>query len=507
MKQLKVSAILCVLVLVGAGMACRLSSPTPASWSATPSAQARAETNAAIVMTQNAAVGEENISTPTPEISEEQEISTVTEITADGPWLVYPAPAGANLHAYDVDTGDITEISLPEPIYTEDLTNGLSPDGRTLIIRAGSPSNTDELGLYQIGLPGGGIEKISNLLSITLQRKIVNQEGTRAAETLQAVTRPEGLAWSPDGRYLAFTAALDNESSDLYVYDTESDRVDRLNGLSSQNASPFWAPKSDRLVSQELEYYGQEQVWRSVNVSSIRFPGYDDQNTVYVPVSRSQGEVFLGWTNANRFISYSMTADGPFRIRQVNAQSLGMSIRFDGFFDAAAFDPDSGTLAFSLSSAKAAGQGLTGGIYLLQQERSIYRLIRAGDWDQLSLESEGMFVAGGDTGVFMFTHTGDGFFLPGENHAKYSPHGNWMVAWGQGERSNLGARLYQPSSDHALQTLVEGEVDAVSWQPDSKGLFIQSEGAIYHLLFPGLKPREVENGFPAGINLAMAWVE
>jgi len=507
MKQLKVSAALFVLVLVGAGMACRLSSPTPASWSATPSAQARAETNAAFVMTQNAAVGEENISTPTQEIVEEQETSTVTQITADGPWLVYPAPDGALLHAYDVDTGGITEIPLPEPIYTEDLTNGLSPDGHTLIVRAGSPSNTDELGLYRIDLPGGGIEKISNLLSITLQRKIVNQEGTRATETLQSVTRPDGLAWSPDGRYLAFTAALDNESSDLYVYDTESDRIDRLNGLYSQNAAPFWAPNSNRLVSQELEYYGQEQGWRSVNVSSIRFPGYDDQNTVYVPVSRSQGEVFLGWTNANRFIGYSMTADGPFRIRQVNVQSLGMSIRFDGFFDSAAYDTGSGTLAFSLSSAHAAGQGLTGGIYLLEQESSVYRLVRAGEWDHLTRVAEGIFVAGGDSGVFTFTHTGDGFFLRGENHANYSPHGNWMIAWGQGERSNLGARLYQPSSDHALQTLVDGAVEAVFWQPDSKGLFIQSEGAIYHLLFPGLKPREVENGFPAGINLAMAWVE
>jgi len=507
MKQLKGRAALLVLALMGAGMACRLSSPTPASWSATPSAQARAETNAAIVMTQNAAVGEEDLSTPTRAPLEDQEASTPEPIPADGPWLVYPAPEGAQLHAYDVEAGSIIAISLPEPIYTEDLTSGLSPDGHTLIIRAGSAANTDELGLYQVNLPEAEVNKISNLLSISLQRKIVNQEGTRAVETLEAVTRPDGLAWSPDGRYLAFTAALDNESSDLYVYDTLTQRVDRLNGLYSQNASPFWAPDSTRLISQELEYSGQSQRWRAVNVSSIRFPGYDDQNTVYVPISQSQGEVFLGWTNANRFLSYSQTAEGPFRIRQVNVKSLGMSIRFDGLFDTAAFDPGTQTLAFALNSSKAALKGLTAGIYLVEPESTVYRLQRAGDWAAINQVPGSMFVARGETGVLTFTPEGGGLFLPGEMNAKYSPQGNWMVAWGDGDRFEVGARLYQPTSDHGLQTLVEGAVETVSWQPDSKGLFIQSEGAIYHLAFPGLKPRVVESGFQSGMTLNMAWVE
>jgi Tol biopolymer transport system component len=76
------------------------------------------------------------------------------------------------------------------------------------------------------------------LLSLPLQRQVVNQEGTRAADALEVVTRPDGLAWSPDGRFLAFNAALNNDNSDLYVLDTLNDRIDRANRFLSQNTSP-----------------------------------------------------------------------------------------------------------------------------------------------------------------------------------------------------------------------------------------------------------------------------
>ena len=114
--------------------------------------------------------------------------------------------------------GVTLEISLPEPIIVSDLVNGLSPDGHTLIVRAGSPLNTDEFALYRIDLPSTTVTKLTPLLSLTVQRKIVNQEGTRAFDTLRAVSREDGLAWSPDGTYLAFTAALNVTSSDLYLW-------------------------------------------------------------------------------------------------------------------------------------------------------------------------------------------------------------------------------------------------------------------------------------------------
>jgi Tol biopolymer transport system component len=54
------------------------------------------------------------------------------------------------------------------------------------------------------------------------------------------------LAWSPDGRHLAFTGALDGPSADVYLYDTTTDRVRRL--TSDKAHELIWLPDSSGLV-------------------------------------------------------------------------------------------------------------------------------------------------------------------------------------------------------------------------------------------------------------------
>ena len=245
MKQHKYRIGILLASLLMMSLACSLTSPTPASWSRTPTAEAQEATSAVIALTQTAVREQaEKIVTPTLEITQTTEglPIDVSATKADGPWLVYPGKASGVLIAYDYEADQSLEIILPAPIYTADLNRGLSPDGESLIIRAGSPENLDELALYQIQLPGGEVTRISPLLSLELQREIVNNTNADAFEVWQAVTREEGLAWSPNSRYLAFTAALDNQSSDLYVYDAYENQVDRLNGLSTQNGGLFWTP-------------------------------------------------------------------------------------------------------------------------------------------------------------------------------------------------------------------------------------------------------------------------
>lgn len=508
MKQFQVKTAWLVVLLLLVGIACQLTSPTPASWSGTPTAQARAATNTAIALTQQANFREVITLTPIELPVEEQRTPTLQPTAeVDGPWLVFPALEAGVLYAYDVESKTTLEIFLPEPIFENDLIHGLSPDGVTLVVRAGSPLETDELALYKIDLPSTEVTKLSPLLSLSLQRKIVNEEGTRAFETLQTITRPDGLAWSPDGRFLAFTAALDNESSDLYVVDTLNERIERLNGLFSQNATPFWSPGSNWLISQELGSFTEETGWRAEFVSGLRVPGYIDQNTLYIPLRGSQGEVFVDWINAQNFISYSQTAEGAHTLRRINVETKVATMIFQGLFNQAAFDPVSRSLAFTLSYDAGAPSGLVGGIYFLGPESSTYRLLRAGDWKRLSWEPGGMFVAVGSQGVFAFTPDGEGLLLAGESDARLSPHGNWLIAWGDGENSVAGARLYQPSGTQSLQTLIEAKVETTFWQPDSEAFFIQSEGVVYHLAFPGLNLTEVAAGFSEDVPLDLIWVK
>ena len=496
-----------LLVLMLASLACKLTTAAPASWSGTPTAEARKATNDAINATQQAAVEEdEGLQTPTAT----EIMATATPrptVAVDGPWLVYAVPDSGLIEAYDLDAGVTLEISLPEPIIASDLVNGLSPDGHTLIVRAGSPLNTDEFALYRIDLPSTTVTKLTPLLSLTVQRKIVNEEGTRAFDTLRAVSREDGLAWSPDGTYLAFTAALNVTSSDLYLWNPATGSIERLNGLYSHSASPYWSPGGNWLISQELGDYTEETGWRSEVVTGLRVPGFDDQNSLYLPAPGSQGEVFIGWLNAQTMMSYSQTANGPLELRQVNVDTLQESVLLAGSFRLAAIDPNSSSYAFVLDEAQALEKNLLSGVYLVAANSAVRSLQMVGEWNGLSAESDGIFIASGVKGLIGFSAGGNGFSLSDERMASISPSGNWMVAWGTEEGGTTGARLYQSSSGSLLQKLTELPVQDVVWQPDSMAFYLTTQDSIYRVAFPQLSLELIAEGFEPGSPPIVNWVE
>lgn len=505
--KIKLRHFLLVLSVLVISLSCQLTSPTPIMWEGTATAQIRAETNAVILATQKAIEAENVDLLPTSTSAVSQPTKTPTpEIIADGPWLVYSAPNSSGIHAYDVDTHEILNLNLPNPVYSTDLIHGLSPDRTTLVVRAGSPENFDELALYQINLPSLEVAKLSPLLSLDIQRDIVNQESSLALETLQMVTDPDGIAWSPNGRFLAFTAALDNDSSDLYIWDTLNQQVERVNALSTQNASPFWSPTSNWLISQELGNFVPESGWRSENVTGLQIPGFFMQNTIYLPELNSRGEVFVGWLAAQIFISYSETSEGATFLRQVDLEIWDASLIFDGFFEQLSFDPVSKSVVLILNEAQAAAKGMAAGMYLLEPEKSYFVLQQAGNWQQLTWDSGGRFVATGSQGLIAFEPGGEELIIAGEGDALISPDGYWMVAWGDGEHSSQGLRLYQPDSDRPLQTITAEQVTNVIWAEDSKSFFLFSEGKLYRVSFPSLKLVEIEGGFNQEELTPLIWV-
>jgi hypothetical protein len=497
-----------VIVLLWAGAACRLTTPTPAWQSGTATAQNA--TDIAAELTQISALDQETITTVVPTLTQTPLSNTATSQppeTLKAPWLVYPAPDGTGIHAYNVDTEVILEVTLPEPVYVRDLLTGLSPDGQLLVIRAGSPLNTDELALYQIALPSTEITRLSPLLSLSLQREIVNEGDPRAFETFQAVTLEQGLAWSPDGRYLAFTAALNNNSSDIYIYDTETERVERLNGLYSHSVTPFWSPANDRLFTQQMRDDGDETGWRSEIVSTLRVTGFGTYSNLYSPGPDSQMEIILGWANAQSFVSYSQTADGPTSLRQVNYVTHSTGFLWGGAFTAGVMDPGSRTIALVLMNTKDSELEVVNGVYLLRPEGASLALQRAGEWDSVTWDPGGLFIASGLQGMFGFTPDGDSVYLPAESQARVSPNGSWLIGWGDGTRFPAGARLYQRTSGNRLQDLTQLQVEGVFWAPDSRGFFMFAEGVLYHVEFPGLKLVAVNEGWGDTGMIEMIWIE
>ncbi len=505
MRKRSLFIALCVLLF---GAACQLTSPRPSSLSNTNASQNIQETNAAAFLSPTAdAIEAQQYPTETPTA-----LATLTKTLqpgadSPGPWLVYPSPALDGLHAYDLTSKKIIEIPLPVPIYFGDLSSGRSPDGQTLMIRAGSPSNTDELALYRVEIPAGKAEKITPLLSIILHRQFVNQEGTRAAAAFQSVIREDALAWSSDSRFLAFSAAINTQTSDLYVVDTVNDRIVRVNGHFSQSASPFWSPGGNWLISQELSEFDAQTGWRADFVTAVLAPTFAQQKTLYLAPANSHEEIFIGWINAQNFISISNTDQGPQIIRQINVENNRVVVLFSGQFRQAAVDPVNRALAFVLTYDQGISQNMDGGIYLLPSDASNFQLVRAGAWHDLWFDPAGMFAAVGTSGVFKFTPGEGGVFIPDKNGLTLSPQGNWMIGWRGGQASDAGAWLYQPNSDHPLQRLLEAGVKHVFWQPDSMGFFIYTIEGLYHFEFPRLRPIEIEIGFPDPFPMEFALLE
>lgn len=78
-----------------------------------------------------------------------------------------------------------------------------------------------ELIIYE--LPGGKIRDRFPLVRCGENAKVCNQYRSNWSEM-----GAQALQWSPNGRYLAFAAVLDADSSDLFVYDAQDGSLRRL---------------------------------------------------------------------------------------------------------------------------------------------------------------------------------------------------------------------------------------------------------------------------------------
>lgn len=488
---------------MGITLACSLSAPTPIAWVGTPTAAARIQTQTAFANTQ--AIIQTSIPAipPTKTVTALKTVQTpVPTPGKDGPWLIYPGKNGDDLHAFDIDTGNDWVVTIPDQVILSDLRDGLSPDCTQLLIRAGNVNNLDELALYKIENPHTDAQMIKPLLSVFIQREFINSQDERSSQALRGVTQPGGIAWTQDGHLVAFSAALDGDSSDIYLYDPEKQIAERMTVRYRQTLTPFWSPDAAWLIFQEATYISQDGKWTITAVSEVSMPDYDQTKFLYAPPQDSYGDVVVGWLNSQVFLSYSTGPAGAFQLRQVDLGLFKHTIVFDKPFNEIAFDPEARLLAINIKPDNSIDSGFGEGIYLSTTGGSPFQQLLSGEYDRLQWSEEGrLFMAVGNQGVIGFSPSQTQFTLGAETHAAIAPNRNWVLGWND-DPLQPGLRLYNLRGN-LLQTITDQTIKFAAWQPDSKGVIFVTKEALFQAKFPLLEPQTINSidvfegeGFP-----------
>lgn len=207
-------------------------------------------------------------SSPVPTATQTPVTPTLTPepgLRTDGPYFGYfrdvPGSSIIQFVLMDADGGGKKVFDLPENV-TDMSRIGIrhvSPDGKWLAFCTGyggtfneeDTQTTFDLTLNLLNLDTGEDQVITPLLShdypnnfVVALTKVNDPDGLRKPEELRAafLKGVGALAWSPDGKYLAFAGQMDGLSSDLYLYDMTTREIRLLSSNEEELQWIEWSP-------------------------------------------------------------------------------------------------------------------------------------------------------------------------------------------------------------------------------------------------------------------------
>ena len=358
--------------------------------------------------------------------------------------------------------------------------------------------------MYLLSDPNQPVEKITPLLSLYMQRQVINQVGKRPARALSAVISDGAMNWSADDSQVVMALALDADSSDLYLWDPTQENLERLTARYSNDLSPRWSPKDNWIVFQEAEGL-ESNLWQFSAISAFRIPRYDETRFLYQPPAQTSHEHILGWANAITLLSYSCNPDYCQSLRQVDLENVVSRSIYYGAFSEVSFAPDVYALALLVNEAAALKSGTSAGVYLSAYQGAAFSQIMAGDYADLAWSEAGkVFFVRGKMGVTGIRLDNSSFSLENETNALFSPNGAWLVGWNSGE-THPGMRLYSANGS-LLQSISSEAVKQVIWQKDARGFMMVTGSGLYQVNFPDLQPKLITDDIYQGEVVDLVWL-
>jgi hypothetical protein len=269
--------------------------------------------------------------------------SAPVSLNPQGPWLIYPTVRGIKAANPD-GSGSIlvAPLSISDLVASEpDIPTGISPRGQLLAHRKNSPGGKGwELEL--VHLPDLTKDTITPLISAV---NLASMETDPVQEMLltSSIAFESPVQWSPDGRHLAFVAALDGSSSDLYVYDTGTKKITRLTSGDLEVARPTWTPDGNEIIYQVVTTFGTGAGWTANGVRAVKPDGSDDR-LIYRNPNGTGPETILGISrNGIALVDHFNPGGGGLYLVNIQTGELHL---LASEYSSAAMDPVNGDYVF-----------------------------------------------------------------------------------------------------------------------------------------------------------------
>ncbi len=394
----------------------------------------------------------------------------------NGPWLVYVKNRSAVM-VVNADGTGLQQVPIRAWGVVGSIVNGLVAGSAEI------STTTPARSVFLLSMPDLALK----LIPLVTYPDIPDDEDYQ--KLLDEAFSAGGPVWSPDGRLLAFAAAIDGPSADLYVYNPSSNTLRRLTDGVNQAADPEWSPDSRWIVHREVNGWGA-----GCHDSGLWAAAADGSGVKWL----FEGEcvIILGWVDSDTFVSYQQTgAISKLRITDLKSGESTWLFEHE-LSDRPFFNPWTREILFSPVDPVT---WLMMGTYiarppLYQPAPFSSEKISAG-FDPVWLRGMGLITTGYRSqtcDVVAVTTEGKTTCLEDFGNPLTSPDHEYITT----RNKNDLLRLHK--SDGELIREIAQNSRLLSWQPDSKGLVYQTSGgkgsaqdSLYYIALPDGEPQKL----------------
>jgi WD40 repeat protein len=408
-------------------------------------------------------------------------------LTEEGPWLIYRSgDHSETLFLINANGTGREIVEIPKVLENSKLLPSHNSDYFAIYQYS---DEATEVVIYIFHAPEIKIVETIDLVSYP---GLIGSDASHALHTgTEHVFWYYEPAWSPDGRYLAFLGAIDGPSSDVYVYDTVTDHVQRLTSGENHAANLKWSPDSLWIVHSEVESF-------DMGCCDVATWAVSTNGEVILNLYEPLCDQILAWIDSSTFMSTDRTLTANRDVRIVDLHQGQISYPFKGWFTNVAFDPIQFILLLDPRPEYSDTPDYPQGIYFLSAASPSLMMLeseyRGWLWNThfKRIISEDLECEEGTIAALLE----DGTYECIEKHPMdllWSPSGEWGVPR---ETKN---KIYDENYT-LIRNFMNAQAEEFLWSPDSTGLFLIASGQLVYLEPPDGDLQMIDNRNPSELS-------